>query len=220
MGEIHHSYFCNLCKHHWLFCHHKKIDVDYLQPFLKFPQEFVIIDIETTGLNHETDSIIEVGAVLVNLSSNRIQKVYHSLCNELPKPVNPKKNLIFQISDINYDEVMQAPHFNQIKDDIQKICNTNCVTAFNKSFDFRFLKQRGLTIPHETYDPMKLLTRVLGFLNKKHYLKPPKAQEAWDVLFPNDPHQEAHRALEDAIFEAKILLKIHSIVKEKLKLLN
>ena len=36
----------------------------------------------------------------------------------------------------------------------------------------------------------------------------PKAQEAWDFFIPNSDYVEKHRAADDAVHEAKILLEM------------
>ena len=37
----------------------------------------------------------------------------------------------------------------------------------------------------------------------------PKAQEAWDILFPDTPKIEQHRGLDDSMMEAAIIYELH-----------
>ena len=51
-------------------------------------------------------------------------------------------------------------------------------------------------------------TDYFGIENEWGY-KWPKAQEAWDILFPDEPFTEEHRGLSDAQMEAKIIFELY-----------
>ncbi len=211
------DYICPDCKKHWIKCNcnyiPKKIDIDNLI----LPNEFTIIDIETTGMSRTKHAILEIGGVDVNLDNLRITKRFHAICNELPeKPVDPLNQWIFLNSNLQFAEVLNAPHFNKIKDELQNNIECSILTAFNKPFDFGFLTSRGIQITNSTTCLMQWTRKIIGFNHQKSGTKVPKAQEAWDFIFPNNPNKETHRALQDAEFEARITLGIWQILQRKI----
>jgi hypothetical protein len=102
--------------------------------------------------------------------------------------------------------VRNAPALESVRDQIQHIL-ANCLaaTAFNKPFDFGFLRNRGFTIPREWSCPMQLLTPVCRLPGKYSSFKWPKVEEAWAHLFPDQPYIELHRGQDDAMHKAMII---------------
>lgn len=210
-------YICNHCNIHWIRCRCDYVPDNIAIDQLTLPQNFIIIDIETTGTNASKDAIVEIGGVNVDLRNTEITPAYHAICNELPeKPINPKRHWIFKHSNLSYIEVMKAPHFNSISKSLEQIIENNTITAFNKPFDIGFLQQRGIQIQNSTKCLMQWTRKIIGLRQRNGATKPPKAQEAWNFLFPEIPRKEPHRALLDAEFEALITLKTWKLLQRKL----
>ncbi|EGR4060002.1 DNA polymerase III subunit epsilon, partial [Vibrio cholerae] len=62
-------------------------------PFI--PRRFIVIDVETTGLNADFDEIIEIGAILFDLSGEN-----HVTYNSLIKPSIPIPTRITNLTGI------------------------------------------------------------------------------------------------------------------------
>ncbi len=96
--------------------------------------------------------------------------------------------------------------------EIQSIFNNYSLgaTAFNKQFDFGFLKSRGLLIK-ELPCIMLSATSLVNLPPNPGYTTPkwPKVEEAWEYFFPNTEYIEAHRALDDARHEALISYELY-----------
>lgn len=63
----------------------------------------ILVDVETTGLNPETDKIIELGAVAYDPEKKKILGTFSQLCK--PGKENPVSNEITQITGITQKEV-------------------------------------------------------------------------------------------------------------------
>lgn len=167
-----------------------------------------IIDIETTGLDRENDLILEIGVVELNLISGDIKVLFDTLVREPEFGEKFRDAWIFGESDMEYDDICNVPAFNEISHELQVIINNYFVTAFSKDFDFYFLRKRGIEIPNELPCIMKSATDIVQIEVEWGY-KWPKVQEAWDFFFPDTDYEEAHRAANDAIHEARILYEMY-----------
>jgi DNA polymerase-3 subunit epsilon len=173
--------------------------------------KIAIIDIETTGFIVTMDAIVEIGIVLVDTDTKEITKIFDSVVKD--KNFNPKihnNSWIFDNSDLVINDVINAEPLEMHRATLQTIFDTYYVTAFNKAFDLRFLRSRGFTLRDITclMKSGKSCGIVL-YENGEH--KPPSVEEAYSALFPDEYYVEAHRGGDDAMHEAKILLKLCDI---------
>ncbi len=171
-----------------------------------------ILDIETTGLDPLKNLIIEIGIIELNLKTGETKILFDSFVRESLFGEKHRDSWIFGNSDIKFEDIVNAPFFDDtIKEKLSEIFNQYRVTAFNKSFDLGFLKARGINIPKELPCIMLTATGICKILfpNGGSGYKWPKCQEAWDFFFPNSDYTEKHRATDDAIHEAKILLELY-----------
>lgn len=172
--------------------------------------KILVIDIETTGLNPLQDKILEVGIVELNLLTGEIKTIFDKLCHERPISLDDVKNSWIEKNGfITVEEVRHSPQFQTISEEIQSIVsNYEGATAFNKSFDFSFLKNRGIKFKREFPCPMLLSTDICKIPSPRGY-KWPKAQEAYDFFFPNSGYSEKHRGADDAVHEAEIIHELY-----------
>lgn len=173
-------------------------------------EEIIIIDLETTGLNYYVDAIIEIGICKLNLRTGNIEPIFSKICQEQDKNI-PHDAWVFQNSDLNYDDVIQAPDIEIFREELQHLFNKYYMTAYNQSFDFDFLKLRGFEIRKRFWDPMFKLQYLLKIPYWNGDYKWPSFQEAWNYFFPNSNYKETHRALDDAIHEAQIVYEYYKI---------
>ena len=97
------------------------------------------------------------------------------------------------------------------KEKVQEIFDKYPATAYNKKFDFDFLRDRGLVI-RDLPCPMILATDICKIPHANGYgNKWPKVQEAWDFFFPDTGYIEKHRGANDAEHEALIVHELHKL---------
>lgn len=180
-----------------------------------FPNEYVVIDIETTGLNPSRDKIIEIGAIKV--SNDNIVDTFTTL-------INPKYPEYFELSafisdltgitsvDINDRGVEQTVALTLFKDFI----GNSIIVAHNATFDLNFLydnffKNLQLEFKNDYVDTWQI-ARWYAF--KKPEMTHHKVADFIEKFnLENDAqHNSAHRALNDTLFEKQIF----DIEKKKL----
>lgn len=121
---------------------------------------YVALDLETTGLDPETDEIIEVAAVRFDASG--VIDTYQSL-------VNPDRKLEYRIAlltGIAADELERAPHFASIAGEVAAFIGLDPVVGQNPTFDTGFLARKGVQVFGPTYDTFELASLLLPGLRQ------------------------------------------------------
>ena len=185
--------------------------------------KIAIVDIETTGFQNQGGLIVEVGVVGLNLETGDITDEFDAIVKEDGYGEKHTKNQygwVFQNSDLNHEDVMLANDLTKMLPELQNVLDgfTLGATAYNKQFDFGFLRSRRLTIKELpcimlTAAPVVNLPPNPGFSDPKW----PKVEEAWEYFFPDDEYKEAHRALDDARHEALIAHELYKLGKFEIK---
>lgn len=96
-------------------------------------QDYVVVDIETTGSWASGDRITEIGAVKIR--NHQVIGDWHSLLN--PQRTIPGK--IIQLTGITNEMVRGAPLFAEIADDFLKFMGDGIFVAHNVNFDYGFI---------------------------------------------------------------------------------
>lgn len=183
--------------------------------------KIAVVDIETTGFQKQGGLIVEVGIVGLNLDDGSIRTEFSSVVREHgfnQKHTRRPYGWIFENSTLTPKEVAQAPLFDDMAEQIQGVLDKYPAgaTAYNKAFDFGFLSSRGLSFKELNCimlkaSPIVNLPPNPGFSAPKW----PSVEEAWAHFFPNKAYKEKHRALDDALHEARIAYAIHQMTKKK-----
>ena len=182
-----------------------------------------IIDIETVGFLRQGGYIVEVGLVSLDTETGQIKPVFSSVCQEEGMTAKHRTAWIFQNSDLTVEQVRAAPMLPDLLPTIQQhIDRLDATTAYNKPFDFNFLRNRGLIIRREWSCPMRIATNVCkipktGKRAGHRGYKWPTVEEAWSHFFPAAPYIEAHRGLDDALHEAEIVYELHKLSLMKME---
>ena len=169
--------------------------------------KILIIDIETTGCLNDGGSIVEIGAVELDLDSGTITEVFNSLCREKILTAKHRDAWIFSNSDLTPEQVRDAPAFEEVAREFQKLVDkyTGGLTAFNRAFDIPYLQDRGIKFFKLLACPMLLsvdICKIPGNFNKYKW---PKVEEAFKHFYPDIEYQEKHRGADDARHEAMIV---------------
>jgi DNA polymerase-3 subunit epsilon len=178
-------------------------------------KEIVVVDIETSGFQQQGGLIVEVGIVSLNLDTGRISDEFNEIVKEngfCEKHTRDPYGWIFKNSDLRYEDVLRARNLLEIIPKIQSVFDKYRfgATAFNKQFDFGFLKSRGMRIK-ELSCIMLSAAPVVGLPPNPGYFDPkwPKVQEAWDFFFPGSNYIETHRALDVEIHTRSDTVRFH-----------
>ncbi len=177
--------------------------------------EILVLDIETTGFLPK-GLIVEIGIVSLDLENGVIGEIYSSLCKEPGFAEEHRHSWIFDNSELTFTEVMAARDFDEVKEEVQAILDEYPagVTAYNKKFDFGFLRNRKIVIENELPCPMLVATDICKIPNKYRHsnYKWPSVEEAFNFFCPaNCPYDELHRGADDAIHEAMIVHKLYQM---------
>lgn len=154
----------------------------------------VALDIETTGLDPDQDSIIEIGAVL--FTDRRVE-------NEFSTLINPGKRIppfITQLTGINDQMVIRAPSIHEVLPDLKSFVGDAPILGHNIRFDLSFLNRQGLFRNNsilDTYEMASVLIPNAGRYNLG------ALTQALSIPFP-----ATHRATDDAHATRGLFLRL------------
>lgn len=167
-------------------------------------QDFVVFDIETTGLSPTGDRITEIGAV--KISGGLITQRYSQL-------INPQRKLsqkIIELTGITDDMLADKPTIDQVLPEFLDFIGDSMLVAHNSDFDTGFIRQNALRLGLEYHskaiDTVAVSRALLSDL-KSHKLN--LVAKRLGVTLENH-----HRAVDDAQATAEIFLKFMEMFKE------
>jgi len=161
-------------------------------------KHYIIVDIETTGLNRTQDRIIEIAAV--RFDGNTILDTYQTLIN----PQLPISGFIRNFTWISDAMVANAPSIQEALPWFLSFLQDDIFVAHNAWFDHGFIS--GNTRIHLWYNPQNevLCTRKLANRLVSHL--PSKSLHTVCDHF-NIINTQAHRALSDVLATTELLKK-------------
>ena len=167
---------------------------------------FVIIDLETTGGDHQDDQIIEIG--LVKIDQLEITSELHFLID----PERPIPPFVQRLISITPKDLVNAPKIIDVIDRVVEFIGNSIVVAHNISFDFPFLNSVLQRLQRPPLDNPALCTHLMSQHLIPNILSSNLSYmgQLFDI-----PHAKAHRALEDARACALLLLNFLEIFIEK-----
>lgn len=132
----------------------------------ELPNEFAIIDLETSGLEPGNARVIEIAILLVN-GNGDIHKEYATLIN----PQNGEVGPTF-IHHITEEAVLTAPSFSDVAGDILNLIENRIVVAHHAAFEDKFLasefRRAGIKLPPiPALDTLWLSRQVVDLPNYK-----------------------------------------------------
>jgi DNA polymerase III alpha subunit (gram-positive type) len=170
--------------------------------------EILVVDLETTGFIATSDAIVEIGISLVNTKTKKVTLVFDQVVkhNKFTKWKH-KNSWIFQNTTLTVEDVEKANSLNSYFKEIQALFDKYPMTAYNKSFDIRFLSANGFKV-NDVKCLMKTAKQYSKFKTKTGGVKVPSVEEIYNQFFMNkgEIYIEEHRAGADAMDEGRILL--------------
>lgn len=129
----------------------REIDDDAQRVLCK---EWVVLDVETTGLSHETDRVIEVAACRYNQGQ---------LIDSFSSLVNPGRRItgdITKLTGITNADLKTAPPFSEIAQQLKDFIGALPIVAHNARFDAQFIwyecSRAGVAISLSYIDTQKM----------------------------------------------------------------
>lgn len=166
------------------------------QPLELKTAEYIVFDIETTGLSVTQNKIIEIAAVKMQDDKE---------VDRFATFVNPHERIpynIQQLTNINDEMVKDAPELEPVLHDFVKFVGDSILVAHNARFDIGFIQANLKTIGMEPLENPVLdtleLARLLHPTMKNHRLN--TLADKYKVSLENH-----HRAIDDTIALAGIL---------------
>lgn len=175
--------------------------------------EILVVDIETTGFQVDVDIIVEIGIVLVDTVTKKTELVFNEIIKDEKFNLFEHENSwIFQNTTLKPSDVMKAKPISYHFEAIQGLFDKYKMTAYNKGFDIKFLTAKGFVMK----DVKCLLESVKPYSNYRFpngKKKIPSVEEIYAQFFmgEDETYVEEHRAGQDALDEAKILLRLVDI---------
>ena len=163
--------------------------------------EYVIIDIETTGLDPQKDKIIELAGI--KIKDNQVIKEYSSLIN----PEIEISSFITELTGIDNCMINKAPTIeNELKKFIDFVGN-DLVVGHNVNFDINFIYDNSLKYYNNIFennylDTLRMSRKLLSLEN--HKLK--TLAETFNI-----DYKKAHRALRDCYITFDVYNKLKEL---------
>lgn len=170
-----------------------------------FNGEFVVFDIETTGLSSSTDEITEIGAVLVRGGE---------IVDSFAAYVNPRKHIpenITKLTGISDETVANAPYIEEVLPEFLAFCGDRLLVAHNANFDISFIRAAASRCKLKFDNP------YLDTLAMSRYVNPSLKSHSLDNVAKHLGIEEFehHRATDDARACAEIFLAMARILEKE-----
>ena len=167
--------------------------------------EYVVLDLEMTGLSAKTDQVIEIGAV--KIKNNQIIDTMECLVN--PKCEIPTR--VVELTGITDEMVMQGRDKDAAIADLISFIDGYILVGQNINFDYSFLKQWAVN--HK----MPLEVKACDTLKLARVLLPAEQSKKLEALceYFGIERTRGHRAMDDAVETWKIFEKLKELALEK-----
>ena len=167
--------------------------------------DYVVFDIETTGLSFKFCKIIEIGAVRMDKAGNIIDRF-----SEFVNPEEPIPYSIEKLTSINDNMVKDADTIDKVMPRFLKFCEGAMLVAHNATFDTTFIrvncKRLGLDYDFTALDTMTLAYIFLPELGRYNL------DRLTNYFKLTNAHH--HRACDDAEVTAEIFIRLLKMVNE------
>jgi ATP-dependent DNA helicase DinG len=161
----------------------------------------VALDLETTGLHPEQDTIIEIAAV--KFQGTEVLDTFETL-------VAPGRSIPYRVqrlTGITPDNLVGASPFSSVAKKLQYFLGDFPIVGHSIPFDVAFLRQRGLARANPLIDTFELATVLLPSLTSYNL---GQVAESLGVRVPVD----RHRAMVDTVLAMEVFQALHQRLQE------
>lgn len=167
----------------------------------------IVLDLETTGLDHRSERILEIGAV--KMVDGEVVDTFESLVN----PEAPIRHSSFKIHGISEEMIKDQPTIDVVLPQILEFMGDHPFVAHNAIFDYSFLNEAckrlyEKRLPNQRIDSFEMY-RVVFPEEHSHGLSSLLAR------FGFESHVE-HRALDDAMNLARVFPKLVALYEQQM----
>ncbi len=165
------------------------------------PLDYVVFDLETSGLSPDTFEIIEIGAIRFKDGKEEQKfQTYVKPCYDIPHSASA-------IHGITNSTVQKAPKIQEVEADFLNFIGDLPLVAHNARFDVHFLQTEfGKHIKNEIIDTLRLSRELIPELNSYKL-------GSFKRLFNIDV--KSHNALDDCIVTARLYQECQIIQKNQ-----
>lgn len=173
---------------------------------IDIPNNYVVFDIETTGLDPEFDEIIEIGAVKIK------DGIKIDTFNSLIKPEYEIDEFITELTGITNEMVENAPSIDEVLPKFMDFIKDYIIIGHNVNFDINFIydnleELNILPITNDFVDTLRISRRLIPEL--KHH----KLSDLANYF--NIDTNGSHRALKDVEITSEVLNNLNKMIIEK-----
>ena len=164
---------------------------------VKLPKDYVIIDIETTGLNSTKDEIVELSAIRVK-DGKPERKPFDKLVKPKAGYIPPN---IETLTGIHTAEVVNAKGIEEVLPQFLEFIQERPVVGWNVNFDWRFIEHNhDSSLPNDIIDLIPMVKEKMP--NRENYKLGTIAKEL------GIDTSNAHRSIFDCIITYKVIQRI------------
>lgn len=162
--------------------------------------EYIVLDLETTGLDPANDKIIEIGAVKIRDDS---------VIDEFSAFVNPGISIpdnISKLTGIVDSDVANAANLDEVQPGLVDFVDTLPIVGQFISFDMGFLYENNIRFTNQIIDTRDLAMIILPTLSSYSL--------ASLVTYLEIDNTNPHKALSDAKATADVFIKLKKLIRE------
>lgn len=163
----------------------------------EFPENYSILDLETTGLDPKHDEIIEIG--IIKVRNNKIVDTYQTLVQPSRKYFDDEDNEIYvdefieELTGITNEMLENSPKIEEVIENAINFISEDIIVGHNVNFDINFLydalkKHKSTEFSNNFLDLMKMARRAIKEINHHRLV---------DIANFFEYNYEPHRALTD-----------------------
>ena len=173
-----------------------------------FPDSYIIIDTETTGLDPKRDAIIEIAALKV--VNGTIIDTYSSLIN----PEHPVNFFVTELTGITNKELSEAPLASEVLPSFYDFIEDFILVGHNVNFDINFLYDHILSLmgKYVSNDYVDTL-----YISRRYYKNVPNHKLETLSKFLEIEQNTFHRALSDCMTTFSLYNILEEASKHPLK---
>ena len=166
--------------------------------------DYVVMDLEMTGISPEEDKIIEIGAVRIR--DGKVVEMFQTFVN----PKRPIPLRVTELTGISDEMVKDALEEDIAIEQFLDFLGEDILVGHSIKFDYSFLKQWAVNkkrvLEKNACDTFKISRKLLP-------VEQPKSLEALCEHFQIE-RKQAHRALDDALETAKLFEKLKGLTED------
>lgn len=157
-------------------------------------KDYIVLDIETTGISAEYSALTEIGAAKV--IDDKVVMTYSQLIN--PNTEIPQQ--IIDLTGITNEMVKNEPTIEEVLPEFMAFCGDLPILGHNIIFDFSFLKTSAMRISR-SFEKKALDTLELA----RHFVKEQPSYSLTNLVKRYQiEHNHAHRGYDDALATHKL----------------